>query len=195
MSKVKRGLGLAHEERKIRDRERWEAERGSRVNRAKLDPEDPFVYIVGPVVYDRGRDKGKEVTVSLYAFDLLALEELWEEDGGLLVPKEGAGLLRDAHGRVLNEGTNEGLRVRPYLVVQSSYSEQQEVLEKAVEGRLAIDYEDKPMGVLPPAKVFSNSLFDADGLGRVEVSQELRPDLEKKVNLIKCFYDRLKSEK
>ncbi len=78
--------------------------------------------------------------------------------------------------------------------MQSSYSEQQEVLEKAVEGRLEVEYSDKPHDRFI-ARAFSNSLFDADGIGLVKVSKELRPDLERKVNLIKCFYDRLKERK
>lgn len=188
--------GLGFVERERCDRKNWEAEREARINRGKLDPEDPLVYIIGPVLYDRERKPfGNEITVSLYAYDLLALEELWEEEGGcLLVPKEGAGILRDLHGKVLSWGSNEGLRVRPYLVVQSSYSEQQEVLEKAVEGKLEVEYSDKPHDRFT-ARAFSNSLFDADGIGQVEVSKELRPDLADKVNLIKCFYDRLKERK
>ena len=77
----------------------------------------------------------------------------------------------------------------------SRYTQQEEILEEAVSGRLEITYFDKPMGSGYVARVFSNSLFDADGLGRIEVSQELRPDLEGKVEKIKEFYDRLKAEK
>jgi hypothetical protein len=42
------------------------------------------------------------------------------------------------------------------------------------------------------ARVYSNSLFDAAEIAKIEVSKELRPDLEGKVEKIKEFYDKLK---
>ena len=66
MSKTNRGLGLGFIEREIHDKERWEAEKESRINREKLDSEDPLVYVMGPVVY--GSRKEGEASVSLYAY-------------------------------------------------------------------------------------------------------------------------------
>jgi hypothetical protein len=92
------GLGLGF----VGDRERREAGREARINRAKSDPSNVFAYVMGPVMYDRDwRPSGNEVTVVLYAYDLLALEELWEKKDGLLIPKEGAGLSRDEHGNIV----------------------------------------------------------------------------------------------
>jgi hypothetical protein len=120
------------------------------------------------------------------------MEGLWKEKDGVLVAEEEVGLLRDAQGRILEWGTNEAMQVRPYLTVRSLLSEQEQILEKAVDGTLSIIYADKDCF---SARIFSNSLFDAQGLGKIQLSKELRPDLETRARKITAFYVQLKMQK
>ena len=169
------------------------AGRQARIGRAKLNPEDTYTYIFGSVVYNpKSAATASDPMVTMHAFDLLALEGLWKEKDGLLVPEEEAGLLRDKHGRILEWGTNEAMQIRPYLTVQSLLSEQERILEKAIDGTLSILYADKDCFY---ARVFSNSLFDAEGLEKIQLSKELRPDLETRAKKITAFYEQLKMQK
>jgi len=71
------GLGLRFIEEGRRTQERWEAGKERRINRAKLEPSNFFAYVMGPVVYERGRPSaGKGLITALHAYDLSALEEL-----------------------------------------------------------------------------------------------------------------------
>ncbi|MBW2978186.1 hypothetical protein KY331_05040 [Candidatus Woesearchaeota archaeon] len=185
---------VAVEELRQAEKEKKEGDRQARINRGKLDPNNSYVYIFGPVAYDPKSVATKsDPKVMMYAFDLLALGELWEEREGVLVPKEGAGLLRDAHGNII-DGANTDLKVRPYVAVQSLISEEDRVLEQAVNGTLAVEYTDKPREVLV-ARVFSNSLFDADGKVVLSKKEELHPDLEARAEKIIAFYKELKAKK
>ena len=126
---------IALEELKKRDQEKEKADRQARINRGKLDPKDAYTYIFGSVVYNpQSTATANDPTVIMHAFDLLAFEELWEEKKSVLVPKQGAGLLRDEHGRILEWGANEAREVTPYASVQTILSEQERIIEEAVNG-------------------------------------------------------------
>jgi len=186
---------IALEELKKRDQEKEKTNMQARINRGKLDPKDAYTYIVGSVVYNpQSTATNSDPMVIMHAFDLLALEELWEERKGVLVPKQEARLLKDEHGRILEWGTNEARGIRPYVSVQSLLSEQERVLEEAITGTLCVKYTDKPRDQLV-AHVFSNSLFDAQGLEKIQLSKELRPDLETRAEEITTFYVQLKMQK
>ena len=185
---------IAVEESRREHEEREEKARQARINRAKLDTANPYVYVAGPVFYIPAHAATEsDPAAIIYAFDLLALRDLWQEKDGLLVPKDSAGLLKDCHGKISDWGVDEPLRARPYLCIQSLRSEQEGVLEQAVDGTLRVDYSDKPHDHFT-AKVFSNSLFDAEGTGKIQLSGELHPDLEARAEKIIAFYKELKAK-
>lgn len=173
---------------------RREALRRLETRRPELDSDDPFIYVLGHVYWDdTSKATDDNPVTTLYAYDLLALERLWEEREGLLVPKEEAEIKRGRNGGIETWGRNEGMLVRPYVAVDSFLSEQPVVLEKAVKGSLRVRYSDKP-GDQYLAYVFSDSLFDAEGLGLVRLSNDLAHRFRGKEALMIEFYRQLKDK-
>jgi len=157
-----------------------------------LDP--VFAYIDGPIVLKDISKPGDYCPSAFYIFDVFALERIWEERDGVLVPKEGAHILRNADGGIEKWLKPEGLAVRPYMVVLSARKEQEDLLRQGVDGKLDVRYSNKGQQ-MPHAKAYSSSLFDAEGIGRVELSDALYSRFNGREDQIIVFYKTLKEHR
>ena len=119
------------------------------INRRPLEPTSELEYVAGPVSIDCREIK--EDLVQLLMYDLLALDEMWEEQDGLFVPKENKGLSFDAWLCLVGD-------VRPYIIAQMPAERFEEILKRAKRAELVIPYSDGPRNRYE-AKTYSNTLF------------------------------------